>query len=130
MSANPAQISVKGSDARSFVCTVGATALQFGNLCKISSFLMVPLAANDKQISIFVAQGNYAASATRTQFVPFNDQLVSIPYTGGTPVVGLAYGLNGPAELDVTDTTNKVVEVVEVDTANELAWVKDYHLAS
>lgn len=129
MARNPAQASIKGDFNRAISGTVGATALQFGDLCKITAGLFVPLADNDVNKSIYVANGNYDASATRGQFIPFQDVLVGLAYNTA-PTVGVAYGVSGPATIDQTDTTNKVVEVVEVDTTNEMAWSKPYQLTS
>ncbi len=109
--------------------TVGATALQSGDLCKIVAALVVPLAADDDDLTVIVATHDALVSAQVTCDVG-KDWLKEIPYTGGTPTVGASYAVNGPRELDVTNTTNIVVTVWQVDTARAVALVGPYIITS
>ncbi len=116
--ANPTDLRVKSyNNARAFRAAVGATAILPGQLCKFSSNVLVPAADNDKQIQLFVAL-EYGISTLhdgKTLVVPFADAVVEMAYSG-TPTLGTAYGISGPATVDATDTTNDCVTVIGIDT--------------
>jgi hypothetical protein len=130
MPTNPAQASIKYEEALTLTATVGATALQFGDLCKYSSGAMVPLADNDKQLKAYVCLGNYDAATAKGKFVPFSKAMVFMTYSGGTPTPGTAYGITGPRVIDVTDTTNLMVSTHEVDSDNGGVWASEYQLSA
>lgn len=100
-------------NARASEAVVGATAIRPGDLIKFSAGLMVPCAADDKQIQVFVALG-YGAVGAKIPMVPLADAKIKIAYTGSAPTIGAAYAISDQRTLDQTDTTNKLLTVVKV----------------
>ena len=107
--------------------TVGATALLSGDLVKLVAGLVVPVAADDVNIQLYVATHDAAISADVTVDVSQNF-LKEIAYTGATPAIGAGFGVDGPRTLDQTDTTNLLLTVLEVDTVRVVALVTPYSL--
>lgn len=131
MAANPTDLRVLvNNPARARRLPMGATAILPGQLCKFSSNLIVPAADNDKQIRLFVALEYAKISETNGILcIPFEDAVVEMAYSG-TPTVGTAYGISGPATVDASDTTNLAVLVLAVNTARTTVDVIQYDLAS
>ncbi len=103
-----------------------------GTLAKFSSNLLVPLAADDKQIRVYVILEQADANSTvpgGVLVVPFADCVVELGYTGGTPTVGTSYGISGPTEVDVTETTALLVTVIAVNTGRTTVDCIEYQLA-
>lgn len=116
---------VKNLDgARRDVITIGATAVTFGMICKITSGLLVVISASDVPTAtrMFVSLANADASATKSLYCPFEDVVLSVSYSGGTPTVGVSYALSTGTNIDVTNTTNKAFLVTSVDTDKQIAW--------
>jgi len=130
MPANPTDLRVVSyNDKRAIRLPMGATAIKPGQLCKFSSNVIVPAADNDKQIRFFVALGYGIASTGTILVVPFEDAVVEMAYSG-SPTVGTAYGISGPATVDAADTTNLAVLVVAVNSTRTTVNVIQYDLAS
>lgn len=131
MAANPTDLRVVSyNPARARRLPMGATAIKPGQLCKFSSNVIVPAADNDKQIRFFVALEYAKISETNgILVVPFEDCVLELAYSG-SPTVGTAYGISGPATVDAADTTNLAVLVVAVNTARTTVDVIQYDLAS
>ena len=120
---------VSYNDKRARRLPMGATAIKPGQLCKFSSNVIVPAADNDKQIRFFVALEYGIASTGTILVVPFEDAVVEMAYSG-SPTLGTAYGISGPATVDAADTTNLAVLVLAVNTARTTVDVIQYDLAS
>jgi hypothetical protein len=134
--ANQAKKFVKCDSKKAFKFPVGATAIKYGQLCKISSNLMVPCADNDENLSVYVALGNYPANsdanylAGETTFVSLRDALVGMEYTGGTPALGVSYGISAAGVVDIANTSQPLVTVLEYDAANALVTVEGYQITA
>jgi len=134
--ANQAKKFVKCDHKKAFTFPVGATAIKYGQLCKISSNLMVPCADNDENLGVYVALGNYPASTDAnyttkdTTFINFKDALVGMEYTGGTPALGVSYGISAAGIVDVANTTQLLVTVLEYDSENSLVTVEPYQITA
>lgn len=130
MAANPTDLrALAYNSSRARRLPMGATAIKPGQLCKFSSNVIVPAADNDKQIRFFVALEYGIASTGTILVVPFEDAVVEMAYSG-SPAVGVAYGISGPATVDAADTTNLAVLVLAVNTTRETVDVIQYDLAS
>lgn len=111
--------------------TVGATAIKKGQLVKLTAGLLVPAAADDKQLDIFVAISDGAIGATNC--VCSHDPAIcfTLKYTGAALVIGTAYGIDAADTVDQTDTTNKLVIPTFVwDSTNKFAQFRFYRLPS
>lgn len=113
---------------------IGGTDIIYGDLCKISSGLAVPLSSGDKQLSVYVALEDIKASpspAILGKFIPLTDVTsLEMVYSGSAPTIGLAYGVTDAHTLSQADTTNKLLEVLSVDSARATADCKAYVLTS
>ncbi len=106
---------------------VGATAIRFGDICKVTSNLMVPAADNDKQGLFYVAVNNMdASSAKEGNFVPLDKvKRLEIAYTG-TPTRGDSFGISDQRTLDAADATNYLLTVLSIDTDRGTVDTKAY----
>lgn len=129
MAANPTDLRVVSyNEKRARRVPMGATAIKPGQLVKFSSNVVVPVADNDKQILMFVAlEYGVVSTGSTILVVPFQDAIVEMAYSG-SPAVGTAYGVSGPATVDAADTTNLAVFVVAVNTARTTVDVMAYEL--
>ena len=115
----------------------GVNAIRPGQLFKFVNGVPTLAAATDKQLQFYVCLENADAS-TNTQdtnfpgflAVPFDDCYLSMCYTGGTPVVGYAYGISDQNTVNVGDTTNLAVRVLEVYSATGICTCAMYKLSS
>lgn len=131
MPVNPTDVRVKSYNAnKAFRASMGATAIQCGQLCKYSSNLIVPCVDNEENVRTYVALENVAVSSTNgILVVPFADAIVELGYTG-TPTEGTDYGISGPGTVDATNTTQLLVTVVKVNTARTTVDVIEYQIGS
>lgn len=109
------------------IMTVGATALLSGDLVKVVAGLVVPVAADDVNISLYVALHDAAIGAQVAVDISQNF-VKEIAYTPATPAIGASFGVNGPRTLDQSDTTNLLLTVLEVDTVRVVALVTPYSI--
>jgi hypothetical protein len=114
----------------------GATAILNGDLLKFGTAgVMDPAADNDENLRVFVSLANTAALGLKSQnlgatVVPLEDAVVRIAYTGGTPVVGTSYGISDQRTLDVANTTQLLLTVVNVDTDQGFAECIEYKISA
>lgn len=109
---------------------VGATNIQFGDICVITAGVLVPASADAKQLQFFVALENALANATNNiKAVELTQCRLEIVYTAA-PTIGLAYGIDDARTLDQSDTTNKLLTVVKVHSDRATAEVVAYKLTS
>lgn len=105
--------------------TAGAAAITKGELLTlVAGVLVVATGATKAQ---FIAKASALANATNVPVEVFEEgQIALVGYTGGTPTVGVAYDSDANGLLlNVADTTNPKLEVVEVFTALSMARVKN-----
>ena len=109
---------------------VGATAIRYGDICKITSNLLVPAADNDKQLQFYVALESALASATNLiNCVELTKCQLEIAYTG-TPTVGDAFGISDARTLDAADATNYLLRVTKVNTARTTVNAVAYQITA
>lgn len=110
---------------------IGAAALVYGQLCKVSGGLMVTAADNDQQGVFYVCLGNYAASASTGSFVPlFQVGSLEITYTGSAPTIGVSYGISDGVTLDQANVTQLLLTVISVDSTKTTCKAHGYYKSS
>jgi len=132
MAANPLNVRVVSyNPARAFKVPVGATAMRRGSLAKFASGLLVPCVADDKQLQVYVTlQEVDAASTSNVLVVPIQDCVVALAYTGTvpTPTVGVSFGIDDCITVDLTDTTNKLLTALQINTTLQIIECIGYFL--
>ncbi len=126
MAVNPLFRGVRSyNKGRAYRLPISATAVQYGDLLKMSSGNLVAVADNEEDVEVYVALESCTTGATDLLVVPFSDAVVELEESG-TTTVGESYGVTGPRVVDATNTTQKLVTVLKRNTDRGTVEVKQF----